>query len=203
MQMLFTASVALFSANEQLAQQLWDELQTLYSQKNRAYHNLNHLGDLYKHLLEVKPLVEDWHTLVFAMFYHDAIYNIHSKDNEEKSAELAQKRLTQISYPLDKIQLCQQHILATKTHFNATNNDTNLFTDADLAILGQPEPLYNAYSNQIRKEYAFYPNLIYNMGRKKVLKSFLDMPQIYKTDYFYNAFELQARKNLSNNLAQL
>ena len=203
MEALFITSVGLFSDDAPLAKQLWEELENLYLQKNRAYHNLNHLGELHKHLLEVKPLVKDWQTLVFAIFYHDAIYNVHSKNNEEKSAELAQKQLMQINYPLDKIELCRQHILATKTHFNATNNDTNLFTDADLAILGQSEPLYNAYTRQIRKEYDVYPNLIYNMGRKKVLKSFLDMPRIYKTEYFHNAFELQARKNLSNNLAQL
>jgi predicted metal-dependent HD superfamily phosphohydrolase len=203
MQTLFIDSVGLFSDDKPLAMQLWAELETLYLQKNRAYHNLNHLSELYQHLLGAKHLVEDWHTLVFAIFYHDAIYNVHSKNNEEKSAALAQKHLTQINYPLHKIQLCQQHILATKTHFNAKNNDTNLFTDADLAILGQSEPLYNTYTSQIRKEYDVYPNLIYNMGRKKVLKSFLDMPRIYKTEYFHNAFELQARKNLSNNLAQL
>jgi predicted metal-dependent HD superfamily phosphohydrolase len=48
----------------------------------------------------------------------------------------------------------------------------------------------------VRKEYLIYPDLIYNPGRKKVLHHFLAMDRIFKTDFFYNKFEQQARQNL-------
>jgi len=41
-----------------------------------------------------------------------------------------------------------------------------------------------------------YPDLVYNPGRKKVLNHFLAMDSIFKTDYFYNKFDRQAKENL-------
>jgi len=47
------------------------------------------------------------------------------------------------------------------------------------------------------------PDFIYNQGRQKVLKHFLAMNQIYKTDYFFNKYESQARTNLNIELEKL
>jgi predicted metal-dependent HD superfamily phosphohydrolase len=91
-------------------------------------------------------------------------------------------------------------ILATKTHVVSENQDINYFTDADLSILGKDWEVYNQYAKQVRNEYAIYPDLLYNPGRKKVLKHFLEMNQIYKTDYFTQKYEEQARLNLSREL---
>lgn len=74
--------------------------------------------------------------------------------------------------------------------------DAALFIDADLSILGKSPPVYNSYSKQIRQEYAVYPDTLYLPGRKKVILHFLEMPRIYKTDFFYEKYEEQARKNL-------
>jgi predicted metal-dependent HD superfamily phosphohydrolase len=60
--------------------------------------------------------------------------------------------------------------------------------------------LYSDYYKNVRKEYSIYPNLLYNPGRKKVLKHFLAMGKIFKTDYFYQKFEKNARLNLQKEL---
>ena len=80
------------------------------------------------------------------------------------------------------------------------DTDTNLFTDADLAILGTDWNSYKKYYQQIRKEYSIYPDMIYNPGRKKVLHHFLHMERIYKTVWFYNRYEQQAIINLEKEL---
>ncbi|MDX2245424.1 MAG: hypothetical protein SF052_01505 [Bacteroidia bacterium] len=80
------------------------------------------------------------------------------------------------------------------------DNDTNLFTDADLSILGQKREIYHAYSTNVRKEYAIYPDILYNPGRKKVLQHFLAMEQIFKTPHFQEKYEAQARANLEEEL---
>jgi predicted metal-dependent HD superfamily phosphohydrolase len=90
--------------------------------------------------------------------------------------------------------------LATKTHILAADSDTNFFTDADLSVLGSDWESYSAYFKNVRKEYAIYPDFIYNSGRKEVLKHFLGMNQIFKTDFFYAKFEAQARLNLEREL---
>ena len=200
---IFQQLVALYCADEQTAAQLWAEIEKLYTAKGRHYHNLQHLQNMYEQLLPVKEKIDDWETVLFALFYHDIIYNATAKDNEEKSAAFAEKVLKQIAYPDEKMQRCSKHILATKSHSLSTDTDTNYFTDADLSILGADWPEYEAYTKAIRKEYAIYPDLLYRPGRRKVLQHFLGMEKIYKTAYFYNLYEAAASENIERELRLL
>ena len=59
------------------------------------------------------------------------------------------------------------------------------------------------YLKNVRKEYSLYPNLVYNPGRKKVLQHFVEMEKIFKTEYFFEKFEAQAKENLKQELEQL
>jgi predicted metal-dependent HD superfamily phosphohydrolase len=189
-----------YAVDQASAQTLWEEIDQAYGSKKRHYHNLAHLAHLYGQLLEVKTLLKDWDGALFALFYHDVVYKVHKTDNEEKSAELAVKRLRQLSVPLKIINKCEALILATKTHVNSTDSDVNLFTDADLSILGADWEVYVDYAKKIRREYAVYPDLLYLPGRKKVLKHFLDMERIFKTDFFFERYEKTARENLGREL---
>ncbi len=83
------------------------------------------------------------------------------------------------------------------------NSDANYFTDADLSILGQDWEIYTQYYKNVLKEYAIYPNRIYNSGRKKVLQHFLTMKNIFKTEYFYQKFEETARRNIQKEIELL
>ena len=111
--------------------------------------------------------------------------------------------MTEIDVDADTLNKCTNIILATKKHLWNEDNDLNLFTDADLSILGADWNDYETYLKQIRKEYTIYPDIIYNSGRKKVLQHFLSMETIYKTEYFYKKFETKARQNLQGELKLL
>jgi predicted metal-dependent HD superfamily phosphohydrolase len=186
-----------YTDNERLTNELWTEIEKHYSDKKRHYHTLQHLESLLTQLTEVKDKIQDWDVILFTLYYHDIIYNATKSDNEEKSSKLAEKRLKQISVSNDKIDFCKRQILATKSHLKSTDSDTNYFTDADLSILGQNWETYSLYYKNVRKEYSIYPDLVYNPGRKKVLKHFLSMNRIYKTDFFFCKFETQAKRNLT------
>lgn len=198
---IFSQLITKYSTSS--ADSLWQEIEKAYTGRNCYYHNLIHLENMYNELFSCKEDIEDWDTMLFALFYHDIVYNTTSKDNEAKSADLAVHRLTDIGFPKEKAKLCHTHILATKSH--AVNNvcDSNLFTDADLSILGYTWDKYESYYNQIRKEYSYYPNLLYNPGRKKVLQHFLSMEHIFKTPYFREKYEEIARKNLAAEMITL
>lgn len=140
---------------------------------------------------------------MFTLYYHDLIYSAIKSDNEEQSALIAEKRMGQISVQTTVIADCRKQILATKSHLEYADIDTNLFTDADLSILGADWETYFIYSRNVRKEYSIYYDLIYNSGRKKVLKHFLEKTRIYKTDYFYSKFEERAKSNLQAELETL
>ena len=202
--MLKDIFVELFSKNSSdnvLCDAIWTEIEFKYSHHKRYYHTLTHIQNLINELTEVKSQIEDWDTVLFSLFFHDIIYSSKNKNNEEDSAELAKKFLIQIEYPIAKIQICYDQIIATKTHSINKNRDTNLFTDADLSILGYDWEMYHKYINQIRKEYSIYPDFLYYPGRKKVLKRFLNMDKIFKTEYFYSKFEKQARLNIERELS--
>tara|TARA_R110000868_G_scaffold290081_1_gene550317 strand:+ start:74 stop:688 length:615 start_codon:yes stop_codon:yes gene_type:complete len=192
-----------YTDNESLKNKLWTEIDKNYSSKKRHYHTLEHLNNLLYQLTAVKSEIKNWETILFTLFYHDIIYNSLKSDNEEKSAELAEKRMKQLSVSTDKIELCKKQILATKSHIKSTDSDTNYFTDADLSVLGQNWETYLLYCKNVRKEYSIYPALVYNPGRKKVLNHFLSMDRIFKTDFFYKKFEVQAKQNLQQEIELL
>jgi predicted metal-dependent HD superfamily phosphohydrolase len=123
------------------------------------------------------------------------VYNVLKNNNEAKSASFAEKRLQSILFPVEQIEQCKKLILATQKH-EPGNVEVNLFTDADLCVLGAEPEVYKLYTTQVRKEYGLYPDLVYNPGRKKVLQHFLAMPRIFKTDFFFEKYENAARRNL-------
>jgi predicted metal-dependent HD superfamily phosphohydrolase len=185
-----------FTADAGLIDRCWQQLQKGYGSKKRHYHNWHHIQAMLQQLDVVKHLLFDYHTALFAGFYHDAVYNVLKHNNEVKSAELAVLHLAQMKVPFLQQQQCTELILATQHHVLSSNNDCNYFTDADLSILGSPPAEYQHYVAAIRKEYAIYPDILYNKGRHKAMAHFLQMERIFKTDFFAELYEVQARENI-------
>jgi len=180
-----------FSKDKALISSLWQEIQLAYSETTRHYHTLKHLEEIYKELqpFRLTPLLK------FAIFYHDIVYDVKRDDNEEQSALLAKKRLEELSAPSMFIEKISQLIIETKIH-KASSKLNALFLDADLSILGSSQKRYEEYTQNVRKEYAFYDDTTYFFGRKKVLERFLDKERIYESRYFYDKYERQARVNM-------
>jgi predicted metal-dependent HD superfamily phosphohydrolase len=200
---VFIQLVSNYATDNRLIKQLWEEIEENYSNRKRHYHTLLHLDNLSLQLNEAKTQINEWNTILFSIFYHDVIYNALKTNNEEKSAEFAQNRMRLLEVPQTVIESSVQQILATKKHILSDDGDTNFFTDADLSILGQEWDVYSDYYKKIRKEYSLIPDIIYMPGRKNVVQRFLQMERIFKTDFFFNKFELQAKENLQRELELL
>ncbi len=197
---VFTELLKGYDVDPKTTKDLWNEIETNHSQSGRHYHTLVHLTDLYKQLSEVKDKIKNWDVILFTLFYHDVVYKSTKKDNEEQSAALAMKRMSEIGVDQKDINLCHKQIIATKKHQENSDADTNYFTDADLSILGRDPEIYNEYCKSIRKEYSIYSNFLYKKGRKKVVEHFLSMKRIYKSKEFYLKYESQAKQNLIEEL---
>lgn len=200
---LFTELVGNYSADNKLSVRLWNEVEINYRDAGRYYHDLSHIKNMYNALLEAKELVEDWDIMLFSLFYHDIIYQTRRTDNESESALLAAKRLNEINIAKKRIERCSVHILATKGHTKSADNDTNIFIDADLSILGAENQIYQRYIKDIRSEYFIYADKEYSYGRRKALNHFLKMERIFKTQPFFDKYEDQARKNIEDELTRL
>ena len=199
----FKAELINLGAEGSLIDQLWSELQSKYSNPTRHYHILAHLDNLIEQLLPIRNKIENWQVLIFSVAYHDIIYNTLKKDNEERSAVFAYERMTLLNFPSTLKEKCGLQILSTKHHRLNDDADTNYFTDADLSILGSDADSYITYTKQIRKEYSYFPDMLYKPGRRKVLAGFLEMENIFKTKYFRDKFEVQAKINISGELKSL
>ena len=147
---IFSNLLRRYTSNHALIIGLWNEIEENYSNKKRHYHTLDHLEALLQHLLAIRPQIDNWDTILFSLYYHDIIYNPLKTTNEEKSAEFAENRMQLIGVPQITIENCVRQILATKKHLLNFDNDTNIFIDADLSILGQPWKVYENYFKQIK-----------------------------------------------------
>lgn len=192
----FSENCLRFTQDQNRIEKLWSEIERNYSQKSRHYHNLEHLENMFSELDAIKDSISNYSNISFSVFYHDVIYDASSKSNEEKSAEFAKEKLQQLNMNESDIAEIYQQILATKAHESSDDKDVNYLVDADLSVLGKDLETYIDYTKKIRKEYSIYPDLLYKPGRKKVLKHFLAMENIFKTKYFREKYEEQAKKNI-------
>lgn len=179
----------------------WVELQKAYSKKSRHYHNLNHLIEMITEFDVNYAKLNYPNEVLYAIFYHDYIYNSSRKDNELKSAEFAVKILPPVtSVNKDRI---FNLILVTKDHQCSGNEDEKWLIDFDLKILSKDWEDYKIYFEQIRKEYSIYPDFLYKPGRKKALKHFLENKFIFQTEEFIKAYETKARENIKHEIQYL
>jgi predicted metal-dependent HD superfamily phosphohydrolase len=184
---------------------LFEDLQKKYTQKGRFYHNWTHLEAMFEHWEQHQTSLVTPQWVAWAIFYHDVVYRATRKDNEARSAEAAVLAMRQCGCSEQEADLVGQWILATKTHElpAAAAADLGYLLDFDLAILGQPWPTYMAYAQNVRREYAIYPDFLYKPGRQKAMSKFLERAYIFQTPFFRSHWEQQARENIQREIEDL
>src|SRR5262245_45774399 len=151
------------------AGKIYEELTRLYSSPHRAYHNLSHIDSLLDLSGPLETRIQHYDAVRFAIWFHDAIYETSRKDNEERSADFAERCLCLLEVSTETSALVRAMILATRAHDAiGLSEDGKLFLDLDLSILGSEEAVYEKYARAIRREYWWVPSLIYKRERKKV-----------------------------------
>lgn len=166
------------------ADAVYNDLVARYSEPHRAYHTLTHVGYCLDELEQVQQIVTNPDAVELALWCHDAIYDTKSKDNEERSTALAVEMVRSASLPDNFGQSVASLIMATKHSAAPIDSDARLLVDIDLSILGQTNDKFDEYEQQIRKEYEWVSRSAFVAGRLAILKSFLDRPHIYATQFF-------------------
>jgi predicted metal-dependent HD superfamily phosphohydrolase len=193
-----------FSIDDEDAGAVFAVLLNGYSEKHRFYHNLSHVHALLFLAADFREIFSDYDCVRLAIWFHDAIYEPQRNDNESESAKLAVTHLSRFGLAKNKIQKVEEMILATARHeASELDFDGKLFLDLDLSILGADEEIYKKYSQAIRCEYSFVPQVLYSEGRKKILENFLRREFIYFTGEMRFRFEAAARVNIENEIKEL
>ena len=185
---------------------LFSELKEMYEQEGRYYHNLKHIERMLSFLERRVDRIEDWVSIQLAVWFHDCIYDIHDSKNEERSADFARKRLSDLGISEDLVEKVADLILLTKKHeitAKHSNYDTKIFLDSDLISLGGSFEEYSKIFERIKKEYSEIPSEVFKNGRRIFLQSILSKPRIFYTDEMFVEFEQDARRNLEKELVNL
>lgn len=180
----------------------YDILTRAYAEPQRHYHNQQHIADCLAEYDTARYVGEQAQNVELALWFHDAVYDPRAADNEERSAALAKQFLDECGRP-DISQTVLGLVMATKLHQTTSGPDAALVVDIDLSILGQNEDRFADYESQIRKEYEWVPQEIFNTKRAEILLRFLDRSRIYSTEQFFARYERQARYNLERSIRRL
>lgn len=196
-----------FSNKEEVKEKLWNEIVECYSERERYYHDLNHLVRLFELFERFMAHIKQPVITGLAIFYHDIVYNTFRQDNEEKSTVKARQHLQQLNINRLLLHTIEEFILATKTHTIPDNfpfkNDLSFFLDFDLSVLGLKWEDYFVYSYNIRKEFSQFPAAVFIDGRKQALERILNKPLFFLTPELRQLFEETARENINRELSLL
>lgn len=179
------------------------ELCRRYSEPHREYHTLGHVEDCLSLFERVSYLAEIPEAVELAIWYHDAIYDVGAKDNEEQSAELASRDVREMGFGAEFAGHVAKLVLATKHDVLPKDNDAKLIVDIDLCSLSLPWPRFKRNTARIRKEYAAVSDDAFRSGWMQFLRSFLARPHIYCTELFRGKYEARAQANLRRSLEEL
>ncbi len=87
-----------------------------YEEPHRRYHTLAHVEALFAHLRQYTHLTQEPQLISAAIWFHDAIYDTHRADNEQLSAELAQRELEGAGYSMTRAHRVADMVRATHHH---------------------------------------------------------------------------------------
>jgi len=92
-----------------------DELRKRYAEPQRAYHSWTHVEALLALFDDARPALHDPWAVLYAILFHDAVYDPRAGDNEERSAALLDA-LAADALPGWRRERVRRMILATKRH---------------------------------------------------------------------------------------
>ncbi|MCG6495053.1 hypothetical protein [Kitasatospora sp. A2-31] len=180
------------------------ELLRRWAEPQRRYHTTDHLRAVLDHVDALAAHATDPDTVRLAAWFHDAVYRPDRSENEERSAALAARALTEAGLSEERVAEVVRLVRLTVTHRpEPGDRDGEVLCDADLAVLGGAPEAYAGYAAAVRAEYAFVPEPDFRAGRAAVLRQLLALPALYRTPAAHERFDARARANLGTELGAL
>ena len=183
-------------------------LKARYGEAQRAYHTWDHIEALLGHFQALGDHIHDKTRILWALYWHDAIYDPTRPDNEAVSADLLRAE-GKSKIPDDTLEEAAMIIDATAKHLLPESltghalSDAAYFLDMDLSVLAARADVFDTYEDHIRFEYSFVPKETYTAARASILKGFLAREHLYFTDQCRKKWEDKARAKLARSIAKL
>jgi predicted metal-dependent HD superfamily phosphohydrolase len=180
---------------------VYADLRSRYDAPYRRFHNMGHIQDCLRNCDEVASLLVDRDAVEFALWFHDAVYDVGASTNELRSADLF-LTVTAGAPFLFRHRVCD-HILATRHCSTVQGNDRRFIVDIDLSGFGAPWDEFMRNGALLREESADVPDARYHCGQVAFLSRLQQRRFFFATEYFRTRFESTAQENLRRVLADL
>ncbi|VDK55413.1 unnamed protein product [Anisakis simplex] len=185
----------------------WKRLKQSY--EGRAFHNLEHLCEMLNLFEEYKDKLRDRYATAFAIFFIHAVNDTKLTDNAERSARLFREFSSETTIDSENyvanliVESGKNCTDAHMTEGQFGEDDLHFLLDFDMAFLGCDTQKYESHVENIRKEYTHLSDEDYTDQRLKVLKLFMQIPNIFATKELRERFEAQARRNIAHEIELL
>lgn len=191
-------------ADRDLVEARGAELLARYGEPHRRYHDTAHLAELLDRVAELRSYAAFPDLVRLAGWFHDAVHDPARSDNEQRSAELAERTLDDLRV-MESLRAEVSRLVRLTAGHEAAPTDRNgqVLCDADLAVLARPPADYDRYAAAVRAEYPNVPDAVFRTGRARILRTLLDRPSIYATPPARAGWEAPARANLERELSHL
>ncbi len=202
-----------------------DELAAAMEARGRYYHTTKHLAQLWRrHRRHAAaegfdgPEIEK--LIACAIAYHDSVYDMKRRDNEDRSADYWLAASHDADLPERDKDWVAGTIRATADHmayhpaFDVEHpprgNGAVLrerarvwVLDLDLTPLGETVENFDHNTACLRREAAQISDPDWRKGQKHFLTGLLDAPRIYRTPTLHEIYEDAARDNIKRLLARI
>jgi predicted metal-dependent HD superfamily phosphohydrolase len=152
---------------------------------NLQYHNFEHALDVfyaardYSFLNEFSD--EERFLVETSALLHDVVYVQNGKDNEEKSAEFAERYLPKLGFKKNQVKIVKSLILATKWPTNPKNQLEEVICDSDLDNLGRQDFFEKSHE------------LMLELGIKEGKEGYLRQLKFLENNHYYNYWAKKLR----------
>lgn len=148
-----------------------------WSGAGRGYHDREHLTEVLDRLADLAAGGDGAALapqVVLAAWFHDAVYRGRPGQDEQASAELAVRTLTELGVPAEHRDRVRDLVLLTRDHLPPADDAQGAaLCDADLAILAADHDRYLRYAHGVRVDYRHVPGPVFRVGRARVLRGLL------------------------------
>jgi predicted metal-dependent HD superfamily phosphohydrolase len=186
-----------------------EDLLRRWGHSSRNYHDKRHLADV---LRGIDRLTQDEsapgpaqretrQVAELAGWWHDAVYEGVTGDDEHHSAQLASEMLAG-TVPASTLFRVQEAIEMTASHEPGDDPAQALLSDADLRVLARPPRSYARYVADVRRDYAHVSDGDFALGRAQVLQTLLATDRLFATRLGHDLWETAARENLTRELLE-
>ena len=182
------------------ADTVFDELDALYREPHRRYHTGAHIEHCLHQLDLAADRMDEPETVEMALWFHDAIYDIPTEDNERRSAELFAARAA--GRGSERLRSTLPRLVMATTHREPpVTLDESFIVDIDLSSFGLPWEAFLRDSRAVRAEFSQATDAEFYPRQRKFLESLVARPVFCFTEFFRDRHEARARENIRRLLA--